>query len=524
MPQFLVRMEAVNLASSIFDTEDLSTIRGGSFACLELPQKLLRALKVRSCKEVFSGASQAVMVVDVDDDADQASLERQMMLLASGQAPVTGLDEGLMDVLPHITLIGVAVPFSGDFNMANSQALARLRRRQLSQPTIDLRQHRATRASRPCAIDGSRAAMREITKGDESLLVSESVYTRRRLGVQGRQAIYGREIADIAQNINFVDSFLELVERPPAGTPASLSGKMAVIKLDGNKFSSIRDRFIKSSDDPAQAASDFSALVVAARRRFLSSLIKAVKDDDRMYAAGRKLRFETLMWGGDESLFVLPAWKLRDILSVIASDMAAEHWSLPHGERLTTGYGILVCSAKMPIAIAKSLCESLLEGAKSLNAEVVLDRLSIQTIESIESPTGSIPGLRQQLYKTSESAPFVLTAADGLRRYLEVCDAATDPASGLPRSQLQWLLSQSRQMPAAVSQEDIAPVLRDAIIRSRAAADGKDVVAEIDRLVSLLSDPILGTAPNLPFLPYQRLAELWDVLRPFPKQTSAETI
>jgi len=55
MVQFLVRIEAVNINVSIYDTEDLSTIRGGSFASLLLPGEVLNSLQIGPLKKCFPG-------------------------------------------------------------------------------------------------------------------------------------------------------------------------------------------------------------------------------------------------------------------------------------------------------------------------------------------------------------------------------------------------------------------------------------------------------------------------------------
>lgn len=522
MRRFLVRIEAVNLSSSIFDTQDLSTIRGGSFACLDLPQVLIRAVPALRRREVFSGASQAVALLDVEDDTDQTLLEGKIARLAAGGEGIEGLSLGLAAALPHVQILGVAVPFDGDFQQASASAVARLRRRQLAQPSIDLGERPGVGSRRPCQVDGARPAITEVTKGDKRLHISRSVAVRRRIGIEGRSRVYGREIGDALEGVAFVDSFLELTADAPRGLPPSLSGKMAVIKLDGNKFTRSRNDWISKAHDPGEAAGVFSDKVVAARRRFLSALLEMVRDDPKMRTSDGKLRFETLMWGGDESLFVLPAWKVRDLLDVIASDMSSESWSLGSGIRLTTAYGVLICSAKMPISIAKSLVESLLDSAKALNGGGTRDRLTLQIIESIEAPTGDVRGLRRQLYETDADGAFTLSGHADVERYLSVCDRVTDPQRGLPRSQLQWLLSQKGEGKLPTSRDAGHELLELAVRRSRQGGNPAEVEEEVNSLLAALRDDVLGRAAGFPYLPYQRLAELWDLLRPFPALSVVE--
>ncbi|CAH0343038.1 hypothetical protein [Rhizobium sp. CECT 9324] len=445
-----------------------------------------------------------------------AGLETVLDALAAGSDLPDEFPQRIAQALPFLTVIGVAVPFDGNFQAASAMATARLRRKQLSRLSLDVGAPPSTTAHRPCEIDGIRPAAVSIRKGDDNIEVSESVAARRRIGIQSRSGIYGHELADTVADLQFADSFVELIEHSPAGLPPSLAGKMAVVRLDGNQFTRVRDAWIARDADSLQAAASFSQKVIVARRQFLAGILAMAKDDTRMRTPGNKLRLETLMWGGDESLFVIPAWKVRDLLDVIAQDMVGDHWTLAPGLRLTTSFAILVCSVKTPIAIASRLAESMLSGSKRLNdTGTVEDRLSLQVIESIEAPAGDVDGLRKQLHNTDAPQAYTISGGSGLRRYIDICDRITDPQSGLPRSQLQGILARGRNGMALVASGDppVHPV-DDAVRRSRAEQAGERKVG-IEALIADLRDPILGAAAGFDYLPYQRLAELWDVLRPF---------
>ena len=95
----------------------------------------------------------------------------------------------------------------------------------------------------------------------------------------------------------------------------SLEGKMAVIYIDGNKFS----RQIQKSAIDSDTYRSIDTHLRDRRANLMRSFISRMKEDDRRYwRVGRTasdsntshdaLRFETLMWGGDELVWVVPAW------------------------------------------------------------------------------------------------------------------------------------------------------------------------------------------------------------------------
>src|SRR5439155_11793265 len=67
MPEYLLRMEGVNLDSFVYDTQDLSTIRGGSLLLLGAARSVAAWPRVKS---ISRGASAALVSFTVTNDAD----------------------------------------------------------------------------------------------------------------------------------------------------------------------------------------------------------------------------------------------------------------------------------------------------------------------------------------------------------------------------------------------------------------------------------------------------------------------
>jgi len=73
MPEYYLRMEGVNLGNFVYDTHDLSTIRGGGLLLLESPCKIRDKIKSKyniTLEEISTGASSGLFRFDVEKDED----------------------------------------------------------------------------------------------------------------------------------------------------------------------------------------------------------------------------------------------------------------------------------------------------------------------------------------------------------------------------------------------------------------------------------------------------------------------
>ncbi|GJE72870.1 hypothetical protein [Methylorubrum podarium] len=541
MPSFLVRVEAVNLDVTVFDTDDLSVVRGGGFAGLLAPQFVRDTLE-QACLgrliPVLDAASQSVAVLETDDSTVNAGwIERQLDAVASGRAVPEGTDARLARVLPHLCLVGAAVPYpnapTGEQHAeAGRQAQARLRARQLQRLAIE--PGPTAPGHRACAIDRMRPATDRVRKGDNAFHVSASVKARLELGREMRQQVYARLLPHRTAPLpTFAESLSELVKAAPPGLPSSLRGKIAVVALDGNGFGAAVGRAVKRGAAAGGAGAlaeerTFSAELAERRALLLERLLDAFCADTRMTGPEGRLRFETLLWGGDEAVFVLPAWALRDALGVIARDFGAG-WTV-RGQALTHAVGALVCHHKMPIATARALASDTMELAKSaakgvakaatkartanskgqkepVEQEPSDNAVSLQIVESIEPPASGLETYLADHYGTAASAAHTFLGLPALEAFLAAADRITDPEIGLPRSQLYGLITRTRGADAA----DLTKLRDEVLKRLRTEREAEDV----DALARVLTDGALGPVTPDPRLPLLRLADLWNVLRPF---------
>lgn len=520
MGEFLVRVEAVNLDVSVFDTDDLSTIRGGGYANLLIPEDVLKALGRCGLGEmvvVFTGASQAVGTLNAMAGVDQQRIEAELDAFASGRREMPGADAAVAAVLPHLSIIGAAVDLADGYEVARRRAVAAVRTRQLTRPTLDIGRAFDTSALRPCRIDGMRPA----TDGDDGE-VSAGVAARRRFGRGLRQRVYkrilGRDRSDLPI---FADSFADLVEDPPAGLPPTLQSKIAVVHFDGNAFTRIREAAIAAAGGkglaPNAVEAKFADVVKNQRAKLLDAMIDAFSADARMFR-GKKLRFETLMWGGDEAVFVVPAWKVADLVGLLARQFADRGWTFDD-KPLTHGIGVLACQVKMPIATARALVSAILDGAKAaLPKEKPDNSLSIQMIESIEPPAGSLGAFRRQLYGTDEPTAFTIVGADRMLGFVDLGRKVTDPQAGLPKSQLFGLIEAVRHGGNAAGHDIMADAVAQTVRRSLSGAGDDERAA----LVAALTGEGFGRCSTHGAFGLMRLAEMWELLRPFARDAQQE--
>ncbi|WP_413204156.1 Cas10/Cmr2 second palm domain-containing protein [Rhodospirillum sp. A1_3_36] len=560
MQRFIVRVEVVNLMSSVFDTDDLSSIRGGGYASLLIPALVLKGIVNKASKTecldpVFDGASQAVGILTVTDD--EATDPAPSLTAENIEARVTNTlyktpdaffpdhveqdrdNRSLRAVLPYLTVLVAVVdwPEQTSYLEASRSCLARLRRRQFMSPTLDLFADGGRGATRPCAVDGVRPGVQTDTLGGEKRSISNAVAVRRTLGRALRDRIYaeilGKSLTETwPEGVPpFAASLADLVNEQP-GLPPSLSGKIAVVHMDGNTFTAKREKAVRVAGEKAPNQERlFSETVKSQRAAFLKRLLDALLADPRMIGPEGRLRFETLLWGGDEAVFVLPAWKVMDLLLVMAKAFSDPGWVF-NGQPLTHGTGILVCHHKMPIATARDLADSLGRSAKNAVPEAArgtVNTLSLATIESIE-PIGSLSAYRKALHGTDRDTAFALTGTESMDDFVTLGRRLSAPKSGFPRSQIQTLIerlttftdkeTKTRKVPSEAETRTVV----EQIARRTILGDGPEVKKTVSDHVQDLTSSLWGESdPQAPWVKAMRIAALWDLFHPFSETTRGET-
>lgn len=423
--KFYLRMEGVNLANFVYDTKDLSTIRGGSLLLLDAVERQVRTKQFSvDFERISTGASSGLFQFDAVDDtaAEQVRKEIETFLKTHTK-------------LKHATFAVDVQRDTGDFVSDKEMALARNRWRQMQQPTVAIPQPNTNLNVGPCDEDLTRPAT-ALRKTTEDRYVSTSVQTRWEYGRAQKHNFYPEQTGE-AQGWEFAYDFNELTYEPSRG---NLHHKMAVIYVDGNKFTDLRDTYCKDTT----SLSDFDERVKTYRRKVLKSLLQLIyQERDSWISFDGHYRLETLLWGGDEFIWVLPAWQGWRILTFFYQQ--SQDWEFA-SQPLTHAAGIVFCHHTAPIQRIRALAEGLAELAKQKNRKEQRqeNRFSYLVLESFDHIGRDLPQFLSDRYGDSDSAIFSATGMD----QVEAALTKLKRDELLPRSKLHSIVQSLQKEPA----------------------------------------------------------------------------
>lgn len=555
MPTFLLRMEGVNFDASLYDTNDLSTIRGSSLALLRAGGVALAALQcapgATNVETVFTGASQAAFTFDTADDvvAEPVAAHVRSVLTSSKAAGAAGGPEAeLRDAVAQLSFVVDVVPASTAGGAdALEVAMARNRTRQYREWTLPLPVFDPG-AQAPDPFDSTRpatASERRVPPGkfllpvapprgksDGERMYAPSVVARRAYGRTQRQEFYKAETGrGIGKGLAYTDEFEAIVANPPDKVPLSLRSKMAVLYADGNGFGKIRAAMTAEHGNATDAFRDFSGQLVALRRGLLQGLcdwygagIKASEAGLDTFAVRQDkssdsydLRLETLLWGGDELMFVIPAWLALAALQGFFA--ATRGWQIkgPKGNHdLTHAAGLVICHHKTPIRQAKRIAEELALACKA--AAGGRNAASIAIFESLSPSETALAEARAGLYggrskdELEAIDKMLVIPGDGFNKVGDVIAALKSEGdeAPLPRSKLYDALRAARGKGGLMTNDAQAAI--DELLQDYATRVRGLETFDASRLVLPQVDGANRTLPVTLGL----IAELWDYVAPFP--------
>lgn len=499
MHRFLLRVEGVNLDAVMADTDQISVIRGSSL--------LLRAAVVELAeKEDFLTVSGHLETIS---KGASVGLFRGILNGSASIDDVVGELGGWLSShvnYQYLTFVVDAVPEQGDFRQLREQLIAKNRIRQLQQVSLALPEWNDSPRVVACELDGARPAIKPFSKRGKSLAVSASFYQRFEYGRNQRSQFYEDETG---LTVEVTSDFKALSEDPTQG---NRHNKIALIYWDGNSFGDIQREHCTT----VAAQQAFDEHIGQLRRNFLTALIHYAEKDPAFQTEDGELRLEVLMWGGDEILLVVPAWKGLDVLELFYRLTAGAEYE---GAPLTHAGGIVFSQANTPIYRLRKLAESLANELKTvikqadspLQTQNAFDYLILESMDFPVEPLGALRQ-RQYMHQTHNRLGLAAFSAEALQAVRVIL--ASDK---LPRSQLTELSF------AAVNELPVSPVAEESLMttaewqkkRARLEAvigedlrQGGGLLTEIDATVSRL---FVGQTEPWHWL---HLAELWDYLLP----------
>jgi hypothetical protein len=529
---YYLHVEALNQNDFIFDTDDLSTRRGGSLMLLNAIGEVTKSLKRKwpvttapgSTEEtaqvtvIQEGASVGLYRLDLGDDIDEKAVVKVAQealpafvkdatfgvacIRASGSTP-EAFQKDRQEILAHIRwdqmqILSLRVPL---WNTKTAIVL-------LNGHGMDVG---------PCEMDKVRPCAQEIPKGPDPKdikKVSQAVYDKHNYGKSEKQGkkerpgFYQKEIEgtgySLPQNQPFVNDLEDLTEDPIKGIPENLNHKMAIIHIDGNGFGQQFDGVAAGKvggKTPWERYGEASRKLKDYRRAMLVTLMQRMAGDDgwKNKKENDAYRIETLLWGGDEITWVVPAWKGWETLQLFYQQ--AKAWEIIAGRPVTHAAGLVFCNHKAPIQRMIKLAEDLCHAAKDADPGKSKNLVSFQVLESFDFMCGDLEGFREALIPGHENE--LVLAGDAMDK---VPEAFAKLKAAIPRKQVYKAAQQAH--------EETLPYRKN--------EDGTDKTDSLGQRICVLTDEAERAGADIPPLKacfgsidevfWYHARELWDYI------------
>lgn len=410
MTTHLLRVEAVNLGEFIDDTDELSTRRGGGLLALYSVRQLLETFSTPArrakLKPVATGASIGLFEFDANDagDAEALATELRDHFRCTGTLKYQRAD-GTTGHLPLsigtfvVDVVQITERPAQDVQLVT----AKNRWRQLQEPTVSF--HGLwEQAKEECYYDCVRPAKqgnrlpKDRDNKESRYDVSESVLERHHYGRGQRQRFYRDELGkDVTSS--FTNELAEIgnAERLSEKlAPTTTTNKLAVFYADGNSFGKIGLAKLAKGLAPYH---DWSEQIQKHHQALLQQLLARALADDAWTTTDGSIRLETLLWGGDEIIWIVPGWKGWELAEFF---FAAEHKVEAHDQPLTYSAGLVFCGTKTPIHNVVKLAKRLGDVAKSVGGG---HRLAYEVLESFDDITSDFHEHRERALPKLLKAP-----------------------------------------------------------------------------------------------------------------------
>ena len=455
-----LRVEGVNLDAFVYDTRNLSTVRGGSLLLLDAVAAVTKHLG-EDVETISRGASIGLFRIKSGEPAAHVLAVRK--ILAEGD-------------YSHGTFMVDVVSGPAD-REANEAGIAANRWQQMQSSTLAVPE--LDHAARDvCRLDGVRPSDPNLKV--QKAIVSPATYARWHHGHDQKQRFY-----EVVTRLTGLPKFATEFEDIASGT-SKRDQKMAVFYADGNKFGSIQQKGTLAAWDTD---------VRAKRSAFLQSFLETeVLKKPKDWMKGDVVRFETLLWGGDELMFVMPAalgWRFAAFFFQQFKD-----WSF-EGQPLTHSAALVFAHHHAPIHRLKRLAkDEMTEFAKE--TQPLRNQLVYTVLESFDHLGTSFEAAMTKRYgKASTAQAMLLPTNDGaLTDVSALMEILRDPEQDFARSQLRALVMELIQDGTPKS---VVDALKSHFFRAKAPA-----ASALKSLGNLLP-------PNALWL---HLEELWDYALP----------
>lgn len=500
-----LRVEGVNIYANLADTNQLSVIRGGSFLLKDAIEAVAQHGDFRNeLEEISTGASEGIFRLK--------NAESKLDDLVKSIALFLGTHKNYQ----HLTFTTVGHTSSEAFQTIKKQLIAKSRFLQMQQLTAPVDPDPACQSA-PCELEGIRpqAENCQIPINGEKRNVSASIAARWHYGVDQRRSFYiseckraGRETVTIPDE--YTRDIESLANHPSMG---NLNDKVAVVYFDGNGFGKVQAEHVKTVDQQI----DFDTKIKRLRAEFLTNWLQQLKntEDSRAFVPAspqtngkRALRFETLLWGGDEMIFVVPAWLGFELVQFFYD--ASKNWEY-QGQTLTHAGGIVFCHAKTPIFRIRQLAQELADNIKEQDGGRNENRFDYTVLESIDYPTEELKQFMHTQYGELTKGRAAMRAVDD---WPSMSKELKGLGEVIPRTQLYALAQLACHLRFDEKNLDAEQERFDLQEHRFQAMLGNDIFDDLLTLTNRLF--VTSDVPTLQQRCWRwlHLVELWDYLLP----------
>ena len=225
--------------------------------------------------------------------------------------------------------------------------------------------------------------------------------------------------------------------------------------MDANQLTKMRSDFLENG-----TLENFSAFMKAHRKGLLAAVLDAMKLspfgvlespskkklDGNENRPDKILRFETLMWGGDESLFVLPAECALHVLIAIQDFLEDASRNKPlnihdKDRQISYGIGVVIGRHKAPIRQLKNRAEALCTGTKKISGTGYSRSLvDIEVLLGHDVPFEPVEAMRKRRFLSDHPTLYQLNLsyfASSLEAFAQIQGEDGNSESGIPRTKLR---------------------------------------------------------------------------------------
>ncbi len=402
MNPYYLRIEGVNFDSFVLDTDRIKIVRGGSLMLLNSVDWLEQNIKRQhiTLDKISSGASFGLFRFEANSDGEASQV--------AAQARETfNYDKRYKHATLTIAVQPVGEPEAYQHTRSRLEAISRWQ--QMQSPSVAMPDPNEDEVKGVCEFDrvrpatGFPVALIRDNGDEEEALISTACHARwvedgkeNRPWVTDKDGFYKKHTG--IDGLKFTTDLHALAQGTDYG---NLHNKMAVIYLDGNHFGKKALAYCTSE----KKQEDFDKTL---REEFqdgtLTTLLTEIKGNSD-WKNGGNIRLETLLWGGDEIIWVVPAWKGWWMLGRFFEISREWNYHKISDEPLTHGAGLVFCHHNAPIQPILSLARNLGDLAKGDRSA---NRVAYQVLESFDHAGADLEEMRAKRWPLGDAATMIL--------------------------------------------------------------------------------------------------------------------